>query len=452
MRDRSNTSKFDIDGIPPLREAVPLGLQHLLAMIVGNMVPAILIAGIVGLSGSMATMLIQGSMLVAGIATLIQLYPIPLFGGYKTGSRLPVIMGANYVFLGACLSVVGQHGIAALVGAQIIGAIAMIFFGVVSKKFRRFFTPVVSGTVVTCMGLGLFPTAVKNLAGGQGSATFGDPINFLVGIIVAVIIVMLMKFGKGLLKDIAILVGILVGYIITLAFNMVDFTAVSGAAWFALPQPLAFGVEFRPDVIITFILIYIIAIADIMGAYTVATIGGLGREVTDEELSSGVIGIGIGSVISSLFSSIPVGAFSQNAAIIAMNKVVSRFVVAIGTIVLILAGVSPKLGALITTIPSAVIGGATLVIFSQIAMAGVGILSIDLTNDNKIIAGVAIATSIGLTSVPGILSSFPAMVQTLIGDSSVVLGAIIAFILQMVFNIKSKVECEDSDKSAELQP
>lgn len=451
MRDRSNTSKFDIDGIPPLKESVPLGLQHLLAMIVGNMVPAILIAGIVGLSGSMSTMLIQGSMLVAGIATLIQLYPVPLFGGFKTGSKLPVIMGANYVFLGACLSVVGQHGIGTLVGAQIVGAIAMIFFGMLSKKFRKFFTPVVSGTVVTCMGLGLFPAAVNNLAGGQGSPTFGDPINFLVGIIVATIIMMLMKFGKGLLKDIAILVGILVGYMIALGFKMVDFTAVSGAAWFALPQPLAFGIEFKLDVIITFVLIYIIAIADIMGAYTVATIGGLGREVTDEELSSGVIGIGIGSIISSLFGSIPSGAFSQNAAIVAMNKVISRFVVAIAAVILLVLGVSPKLGALVTTIPSPVIGGATLVIFSQIAMAGIGILSMDLTNDNRIIAGVAIAAGVGLTSVPGILSGFPPMVQTLIGDSSVVLGAIIAFILQIVFNMKSEDKCEGTGNAVEPQ-
>lgn len=438
MKDTGNMAKFELDGIPPLREAFPLGMQHLLAMIVGNMVPAILIANIVGLSQGQSTMLIQGSMLAAGIGTLIQLYPMPLFGGYKIGSRLPVMMGMNYVFLGACLSVAGQYGLPALFGAQIVGALAMIIFGIGAKKIRRFFTPLVSGTVVACMGFGLFPSAITNLAGGGGSPTYGAPANFLIGSIVAILIIFIMKFGKGLLRDISILVGILLGYVLSIAFNMVDFTTVKEAAWFAFPQPLAFGLEFRLDVIITFVLIYIIAIADIMGAYTVATTGGLNREVTDEELSSGVIGIGVSSIISSVFNSIPIGAFSQNAAIVAMNKVVSRFVVAIGTIVLLLAGISPKLGAVITAIPAPVIGGATLVVFSQIAMAGIGILSMDLSNDNKIIAGVAIATGIGLTSVPEILSQFPTIIQTLVGGSPVVSGAIISFVLQIVFKFKSK--------------
>ena len=441
MIDKNNTSKFHLDGKPPLREAIPLGMQHLLAMIVGNMVPAILISNILGLSKEMSIMLLQGAMLAAGIATIIQLYPIPLIKGYKIGAGLPVMMGTSYVFLGACLSVTGQYGIATLIGAQIVSAVVTIFLGIAVKKIRKIFTPVISGTIVACMGIGLFPVAINNLAGGQGSLDFGSSKNFIVGIIVAFIVVIIMHFGKGLVKDVSILIGIVVGYIISLSLGMVDFSAVGESAWFAFPKLLPFGVEFRLDVIIMFTLIYAISIADLMGSYTVVTMGGLNREVTDEELSSGVIGGAVGSIIASLLSSIPTGVFSQNSAIVAMNKVVSRFVIATATVILFIAGISPKIGALITTIPSAVIGGATLVVFSQIAMAGVMLITMEeFTDQNKLIAGVAIATSIGVTSFPQAIEKLPPLVVTLIGDSSIVLGALIALLLQLIFTVTSKKE------------
>lgn len=437
MKER-NTSKFHVDGKPPLREALPLGLQHLMAMIVGNMVPAILISSIVGLDQSMSTMLIQGAMLVAGLATYLQLYPIPFMKGLKFGSRLPVIMGTSYVFLGACLSVAGQYGLPALFGAQIGGAIIVFFVGFAVKKIRKIFTPVISGTIVSCMGLGLFPVAIKNLAGGVGSPGFGDPINFLVGAIVAAIIILLMKFGKGLIKDAAILIGIVFGYLISLGFGLVDFSAVAGTSLVSLPTPLAFGLEFRLDLIIMFAVIYIIAIADIMGAACVATFGAMDRDVTDEELASAVIGNAVTSIIASVFGSIPTGIFSQNTAIVAMNKVTSRFVISIAAFVLVLVGVSPMLGALITTIPACVVGGATLVVFSSITMAGFDIINIEgFTPENNLIAGVAIATSIGLTTVPEVLAKFPEIIVTVVGDSSIVSGAVIALLLKYIFSFKS---------------
>ena len=444
MKNKS-TSKFDLDGVPPVKEALPLGLQHVLAMVVGNMVPAILIAHVVGLSQGQATMLIQGSMLAAAIATFIQLYPIPLFGGYKIGSRLPVMMGMSYVFLGAVLSVASKYGLAVLFGAQIAGAAITIFIGMSAKKIRKLFTPVISGTIVTCMGIGLFPVAIRNMAGGIGSDSYGAPVNFAVASIVAVVIVMATKFGKGLVKDISILIGIVVGYVISLFFGMVDFSAVQGAAWFAIPKPLAFGIEFRPEVIVMFTIIYAIAVADIMGAYTIVTIGAFERPVDDQELSSGVIGSSVGSIISSVFSAIPVGVFSQNSAIVAMNKVVSRYVIAVGTAFILVAGVSPKIGALMTTIPAAVVGGATLVVFALIAMAGVMLITMEeFTEKNKLIAGLGVTTSIGFVSAPDALGQFPEIIQILFGGSSIVAGSIVAILLNLVFQF-----VEDRKRSKE---
>lgn len=447
---KRNTSKFDVDGIPPLREALPLGLQHLMAMIVGNMVPAILISNIVGLDQQKSTMLIQGAMLVAGIATLIQLYPIPLFKGYKLGARLPLIMGTSYVFLGAWLSVGAQYGLPALFGAQIGGAIVVFFVGFGMKKIRHIFTPVISGTIIACMGLSLFPTAIKNFAGGEGSPIFGNPINFVIGSIVGIIIIFLMRFGKGLYKDASILIGIVAGYIISLAFGMVDFSAVQGASLVSLPAPVAFGLEFRIDLILMFAAIYIIAIADMMGAATMATIGAMDREVTDEELASIVLGNSISSLVASIFSSMPTGIFSQNTAIVSINKVTSRYVMAIASVILLFIGISPMLGALVTTIPSCVVGGATLVVFSSIAIAGFEIINIDGFNpENNLISGVAIAASIGLTSVPEVLGKFPEFIKTLVGDSSIVSGAIIALLLKYVFGIIQRKSNNSKSKTTE---
>lgn len=445
---KRNTSKFDVDGIPPLREALPLGLQHLMAMIVGNMVPAILISNIVGLDQQKSTMLIQGAMLVAGIATLLQLYPIPLFKGYKLGSKLPLIMGTSYVFLGAWLSVGAQYGLPALFGAQIGGAIVVFFVGFGMKKIRHIFTPAISGTIIACMGLSLFPTAIKNFAGGEGSSTFGDPINFIIASVVGVIIIFLMRFGKGLFKDASILIGIIAGYVISLACGMIDFSAVQGVSLVSLPTPVAFGLEFRIDLILMFATIYIIAIADMMGAATMATIGAMDREVTDEELASIVLGNSISSIVASLFSSMPTGIFSQNTAIVSINKVTSRYVIAIASVILLFIGISPMLGALVTTIPSCVVGGATLVLFSSIAIAGFEIINIDGFNqENNLISGVAIATSIGLTSVPQVLDKFPEFIKTLVGDSSIVSGAIIALLLKYIFEIIQRKSNNSASKT-----
>ncbi|HGM3506899.1 TPA: uracil-xanthine permease family protein [Clostridioides difficile] len=432
-----STSKFELDGIPPLKESIPLGLQHLMAMVIGSCLPAILVANAAGLNHKMSTLLIQAALIFAGLSTLLQLYPIPLFKGFKLGGGIPVIMGATAMFIGAGVSVAGKYGLPVLFGSQIIAGVVIIIIGFGLKKIRFIFTPVVSGTIVACMGLGLFPIAIKNLAGGMGNETFGHPINFVVGISVSLMILGLNKYGKGLFKDASILVSIIFGYILSLILGIVNFSSIQEFTLVALPKPLAFGLDIKIEVVVMFSIIYLVEIADIMGACTLSTVGGLNRQVTDEELSSAVLGNGVLSTIGALFSATPMGMFGQNSAIVSNTKVISKFVLAIGGIGLFLAGISPLLANLIRTIPPCVVGGATLVIFSTLTTSGLRLVSMDGFNqENSMILGLSMASGIGFMVVPQVLEKFPKFIETLLADSSVVSGAMVAIIVQALYMIK----------------
>lgn len=447
-----STSKFELDGMPPLKEAIPLGLQHLMAMVIGSCLPAILIANAAGLNHKMSTLLIQAALIFAGLSTLLQLYPIPLFKGFKLGGGIPVIMGATAMFIGAGVSVAGKYGLPVLFGSQIIAGIVIIIIGFGLKKIRFIFTPAVSGTIVACMGLGLFPIAIKNLAGGMGNETFGNQINFIVGISVSLMILGLNKYGKGLFKDASILVSIIFGYILSLILGIVNFSSIQEFTLVALPKPLIFGLDIRLEVVVMFSIIYLVEIADIMGACTLSAVGGLNRQVTDEELSSAVLGNGVLSTIGALFSATPMGMFGQNSAIVSNTKIVSKFVLAIGGIGLFLAGISPLLANLIRTIPPCVVGGATLVIFSTLTTSGLRPVSMDGFNqENSMILGLSMASGIGFMVAPQVLERFPKFVETLLADSSVVSGAMVAIIIQALYMVKfpknKNGKVEDKNKS-----
>lgn len=435
-----NRSKYELDGRPPLREAFPLGFQHTLAMIVSNMLPGVLIAGILGYTGNQAANLVQCTLLAAAIATLIQLFTVKLFRGVRTGSGLPLVMGMNYVFLGIYLSAGTSFGMPALMGGIVVGGIFMVLLGFVIQKVLKYFTPVVTSTVILCLACDLFSVAMKNIGGGQGNEGYGSNINFIFGVGTALLIVLLEHFGKGFVKELPVLIGMIVAYIVAIAVGIVDFSSVISADWFSLPKPLAFGaLEFEPSVIIMVILLYIIAVADYLGAATVCTNGALGRDITDEEVSSMVVGVGFGSIVSALFNCMPVGVYSQNAAMVAMNKVVSRFVMAMGTVALFLGAVSPKIGAIFSTIPNAVLGGATLVIFSQIFISGISIINNNkLTKEEVAIVGVASAFGIGYSYAPEVIQNLPSMLQTILSGSNVVIAAIIALLLQAIFRLKKE--------------
>lgn len=434
MIDRSNKSKFHLDGVPPLREAFPLGLQHVFAMFVGNIVPMMVVSQAQGLNASQTTLLIQAAMFGAAIATLLQVYPIALGKDYKIGSGLPVFMGLTYTFLPTCIAVAHTNSLGVIFGAQIIGAIFSIFFGLGLKKIRRFFPTIVTGSIILSIGISLFPMAINNIAGGLGSPTFGYMSNWIVGSIVVVAILVFTVFGKGLLKDAAILVGIMLGYMVALSFGMIDFSGISSVPWFAGPKPLAFGIEFQLDIVILFILMFLINSVEMIGDYSTSTVGGMGREATDSELSGGIIGNGITSIIAAIFNCFPTGTYSQNSGIVALTKISSRFIIGVGASVLLLASFMPKLGALISTIPAPVIGGATLVVFAMITMSGVGLLSSKpLTQRAMLIAGLSVGLGVGLVTVPESIIQFPPIFKLFFGESSVVLTATLAFILNLVF-------------------
>lgn len=434
MLDRSSTAKFHLDGVPLLREAFPLGLQHVLAMFVGNIVPMMVVSQVQGLSADQTTLLLQAAMFGAAIATLLQAYPIPIGKGYKLGAGLPVFMGLTYTFLPTCIAVAGTNSLRVIFGAQIIGAFFSMFFGVALGKIRRFFPSIVTGSIILAIGMSLFPMAINNMAGGAGSANFGSISNWAIGIIVMATILIFTVFGKGLLKDAAILMGIIVGYIIALSLNMIDFSGISGATWVSMPRPLAFGLEFQLDIVILFIVMFLINSVEMIGDYSTSAVGGMGREATDDELAGGIIGNGLTSIIAALFNCFPTGTYSQNSGIVALTKVTSRFVIAVGAFVLLIASFMPKLGALIATIPSPVIGGATIVVFGMIAMSGVSLItSKPLTQRSMLIAGISVGIGVGLVTVPETIAEFPYIFKLFFGESSVVLTATIAFILNLIF-------------------
>ncbi|KNF08966.1 purine permease protein Cpx [Gottschalkia purinilytica] len=438
MSINKSKSVFDVDGKPPISKATPLAIQHVLAMIVGNITPAIIVAGVVGLSSSDRTLLVQCAMFTAGIATLIQLYPL-----WKIGARLPVVMGVSFAYVPTLISLGKSYGIAGIFGAQLIGGIVAILVGIFIKPLRKYFPPIVAGTVVLTIGLSLYPVATKYIGGGAGASDFGSYLNIGIAVITLAVVLFCNQFTKGYFKLASILVGIVAGYIVALIAGIVDFSPVAEAGWFALPKPMHFGMEFYPSAIISMVIIYIVNSVQAVGDLSSTTVGGLGREVKDEELSGGIIGNGLTSVVTSFFGGLPTATFSQNVGIVVMTKVVSRFVIAIAAGFILLAGFIPKFGALMTTIPQSVLGGATITVFAMITMTGIKLIIQDeLSNRNVTIVGLAIALGMGITQVPEILSQFPQWVTTVFGTSAVVISSIVAFVLNIVLPKKTLADEE----------
>lgn len=436
-----NTSIYELDGRPPIAKAFPLGCQQLLAMFVGNIVPMLLVSSGAGLSAAQSTLLLQCSLLGAGVATLIQAFPLK-FGMIQIGSGLPVMMGLTYTFLPICISVSIQYGLAALFGAQLIGAIVSIFIGMILPKVRKFFPPIVTGTIIVSIGISCFPTAAYNLAGGQGAADMGALHNWVIGVIVILVIMVCSGFGKGLVNAAAILIGMVTGYIISLICGLVDFSAVAEAAWFALPKPLAFGIEFHWDFAVVFVLLFFVNAVEMTGDFTVSATGGLGRQPKDSELRGGIIGNAIACIFSSFFNCFATGTYSQCSGIVALTKVCSRYVMGCGAITLVVAAFCPKLAAVLSTIPNCVIGGATVVVFSMIALSGMSLVAKSrFTNRSMLICGTALSLGLGISFAKDTLAGAGAYVQMFFGESSIILVAGTAIFLNILLP-KNEVDKE----------
>lgn len=424
---------FRLDGKPSAAQALPLALQHVVAMIVGCVTPAIIVSGAAGLSDEDSVILIQAALVMSALTTLVQLYPPVRSGVLRIGSGLPVIMGISFAYVPTMQAIAGSFGVAMIFGAQIVGGIVAVIVGVFIKQIRKFFPPLITGTVVFAIGLSLYPTAINYMAGGTGSEHYGSWQNWLVALVTLVIVTGLNHYGRGIWKLSSILIGIIAGYIVSLLFGMVDFGAVSQASFFQLPIPLHFGVEFEISSCVAIGVLFAINSIQAIGDFTATTIGGMDRMPADEELNGGIVAYGICNIACPLFGGLPTATFSQNVGIVASTKVVAKRVFGMAAGILLVAGLIPKFSSILTTIPSCVLGGATVSVFASIAMTGVKLVTASPMNyRNTTIVGLAVALGMGITQANAALASFPAWVTTIFGRSPVVLATIVAIILNLV--------------------
>lgn len=422
------TPLYDVDDVPPLKEAVPLGIQHVLAMFASNVSVPITIAMAVGLTVADRTLLAQCAMLIAGIATFFQARPIG-----PIGAKLPIVMGTSSGFLPVCLAIAQQYGMAVLIGASFVGGFLEMILGGFLKTLRRFFPPVVTGTVVLTIGLSLLPIGVRNAAGGFGAADLGSFSNLFLAGIVFLTVVVIHQLGKGALGASSILLGTIIGFLIAIPMGKVNFAPVAEAGWFAFPKPLAFGIAFKWPAILAMLFMYIVTTVETVGDISGVTMGGAGREATTKELSGGVIADGFFSSFAALFNALPNTSFSQNVGLISFSGVMSNYVVKIGALFLILAGFFPKLGALIAIIPMPVFGGGLLIMFAFIATSGMSLIaSGGLTKRNLLIVAASLSLGLGLAGVPEALQYFPEGVQLIFSGAGIVPACIVAIILNIV--------------------
>ena len=430
-KTKNSDTVFQWNGIPQPGQLIPLGLQHVVAAVVGIITPAILVANTCGLSEAEKTLMIQVSLILTALATLLQLFPI----FRRIGSGLPVIMGISFAYIPTLQAIGAQFDIATILGAEIIGGIVAIVFGVFVKWIRPLFPPLVTGTVIFTIGLSLYPTAVKYMAGGAGTEWFGNVKSWVVALITLVVVVVLSNFTKGIFKLGAILIGMIVGYIVAYFTGMVDFTSVGTSSWFALPEVMPFEIKFVPSACVSLAIVYVVNAVQTIGDLSSTTMGGMDRMPTDRELSGGIIGQGVMSILGAFFGGLPTASYSQNVGIVTVNKVINRAVFTLAAGILLVAGLMPKFASLLTTIPQCVIGGATISVFATITMTGIRMITEGgFTPRKSSVVGLSVALGVGITQVSGCLAGegFPTWVNTVFGSSSVVVATIMAIILNLV--------------------
>lgn len=446
----SREALFQLNGIPPLGMSISLALQHLVAMIVGCVTPAIIIANALGLPQSERVLLIQVSLVMSAVTTLIELFPI----GGKLGSGLPVMFGISFAYLPSMQAIVGGGGdIATIAGAMIVGGIVAAVVGVFVKKIRRFFPPIITGTVVFTIGLSLYPTAINYMAGGTGNTyevvvlrkgltsalVHGSWQNWAVAAFTLIVVMVVSNKGKGICKLAAILLGMIAGYIVAAVFGMVDLSEVRDAAWFSLPRFMHFGIKFEFSACIALALLFAINAIQAIGDLTATTVGGLNREPTDQELQGGIVTYGLTNVLSAFFGSLPTATYSQNVGIVTTNKVINRVVFALAGGFLLLAGLIPKFSAILTTIPQCVLGGATITVFSTIAMTGMKLIASEtISPRNTTIVGLSAALGVGISQSSSALSQFPESITIIFGKTPVVIATIMAVLLNLILPQENK--------------
>ncbi len=427
-KEASVDNIYSLEGRVPLAKAVPFGLQHILAMFVANIAPIMIVAGACGLDSSRSAMLIQSAMIVAGIGTLIQLFPL-----WKIGSGLPIVMGISFTFVSVFCFIGPTYGYNAIIGAVLVGGIVEGILGLFAKYWTKLITPIVAASVVTAIGFSLLSVGAASFGGGSGSESFGSATNWILGTITLLCCLLFNIFAKSYWKQLSVLFGLVVGYIVAIFMGVVDFSALKSASIIALPAILPFKPEFNMSAIIAVVLIFLVSATETIGDTSALATSGLNRDASVKEVAGSLTCDGFISAVSSLFGCLPITSFSQNVGLVAMTKVVNRFTIATGAVIMIIAGVFPGFGALLATLPDAVLGGCTIMMFGTIVVSGLQMMSnCGYTQRNVTIAALSLSTGIGFTQVPEIFEIFPQIVQNVFATNCVAVVFLVAVILNLV--------------------
>lgn len=465
----SYSSPYDLDGRLPLRQAVPLGLQHVLAMFVGNLSPLLIIMGVCSITaggefGELRVSLLQNAMFIAEIVTLLQLYPIGPIGG-----RLPIVMGTSSGFIGINngIAVATLAGISAgtittniaagiytygvIMGASLIGGVFEMVLGFCVKPLRRFFPPVVTGTVVMAIGLSLVSVGIGFFGGVSSAKDYGTIWNLALGLSTLAVILFFRHFTKGFTSIASILIGIVAGYLLSFLMGLflphtieingtvvpcgyiTQWSQVASASWFAIPKIMPVPLQFDITAIIPMCIMFIVTAVETIGDTAGVVQGGLGREATNRELSGAVVCDGFGSSLATFFGVLPNTSFSQNVGLVGMTKVVNRFAISMGAFILILAGLFPKIGAVISVMPQPVLGGAAVYMFASIVISGINLITMDkLSGRNATIVAIALGLGYGLGSTTAVQAFMPQWLKYIFGGSGIVPAALIAILLNTI--------------------
>ncbi|MBQ7883245.1 MAG: purine permease [Phascolarctobacterium sp.] len=428
MSKESIDNIYQLDGRVPVGKAIPFGLQHVLAMFVANIAPILIVAGVVKMPLESSAALIQTAMIVAGLGTLIQLYPV-----WRVGSGLPIVMGISFTFVSIFCVIGSKSGYGTAMGAALVGGLLEGLLGLCASYWRRFIPPIVAATVVASIGFSLLGIGANSFGGGFGNPNFGDAKYIIVGTITLVSCLAFNIFAKSFFKQLSVLFGLVVGYIVSFFYGMVDLSRIATVDLISIPKFMPYELEFDPGAIFAVFLIFLVSASETIGDTSAMTAIGLRRNVTEKEISGSITCDGFVSSVSAMFGCMPITSFSQNVGLIAMTKVVNRFAIMTGAMIMIMAGLFPVLGVILASLPEPVLGGCTLMMFGSIVVSGVQMIaSCGYSQRNVIIASLAMSIGLGFTQTPAIFKIFPDLIRNVFAENCVAVVFIVAVILNLI--------------------
>ena len=443
MKAFAHEELFKLDGDVPLVRAVPYGVQHILAMFVANLAPIVIVAGVAGLGAEQTGTLIQSAMLIAGIGTLIQLFPL-----WRIGSGLPIVMGISFTFVTVLCGVVATYGYSTAIGAIMVGGVIEGVLGLFAKYWRRIISPIVAAVVVTSIGFSLLGVGAESFGGGSGAEDFASFENLLLGTVSLVACLVFQVMAKGKTKQLSVLFGLVIGYALAVLMGRVDFGGFADLQLFALPQLMPFTPEFNVGAIVSVTLIFLVSATETIGDTSAVTLVGFGRDVRERELSGSIACDGFVSTLSACFGCLPITSFSQNVGLVAMTKVVNRKAIATGAVIMVLAAFLPVISAVFSSLPEAVLGGCTIMMFGNIIVSGFQMIArAGFTQRNITIAALSLAVGIGFTQVSALFGNFPELVQSVFAQNCVA----VVFLVAVVANLALPREAVTAE-AAEAAP